>query len=218
MTGPAYSDRIIKVLSGSGIRTDEMIGRGIEFIDSIRDSARGQVVNTMNAQMGGVAPIFFQEIYVNKNDFIQEDECVYKVPCPEPIYDVNGRPFINWMGGSNWSCGDSFRIAKFRSELVGANRHHIIGRESLTRAFYDTNFRCWWVYRNDAVEDFSISQICAHPYQAPQYNIDTDTYPFPTDQDDRLMDIIIQKYFRTIQGPTDSIPNSQNDTQIAPRR
>lgn len=218
MTGPSYTDRIIKVLSGSGIRTDEMLGRGVEFIDSIRDSARGEVVNLMNTQFGGVAPIYFQEIYVNKDQFIQEDECVYKVPCPVPLYDVNGKPYINWIGGSNWNCADSFRVAKFRSELTGANRHYIIGRDSLTRAYYDTNFQCWWIYHNKSVDDFSISQICAQPYKAPQYNIDVDEYPFPMDQDDRLMDIVIQKYFRFIQGGLDVVPNSQNDTQLAPRR
>jgi hypothetical protein len=215
MTGPAYSDRIIKVLTGSGIRTDEMLGRGIEFIDSIRDSSRGEVINFMNVNFRGVAPIYFQEIYVSKDDFVQEDECVYKVPCPVPLYDVSGRPYINWMGGSNWTCADTFRIAKYRSELVRANKHHIIGRDSLTRAFYDTNFKCWWVYHNESVEDFSISQICAQPYKAPQYNIDSDEYPFPMDQDDRLMDIVIKRYFRIIQGQLDAVPNSQNDPQLA---
>ena len=73
-------------------------------------------------------------------------------------------------------------------------------------------------YNNNTVNDFAISQVCAAPYEAPQYNIDTDSYPFPTDQDDRLMEVIIARYFKVIQAPADSIPNSKNDTQLLQRR
>lgn len=217
MTGPALTDMIIKVLTGSGVRTDELQGRGNEFIDSIRDASRGEVANFMNTNFGSVAPIFFQEIYVPQDQWVQEDTCVYKIPCPKPIYDVYGSPYINQIGGSDWNCAGSFRISKFRSEIFKANRHYIIGRSELTRAFYDTNLSCWWIYRNESVNDFAISQICAEPYKAPQYNIDEDDYPFPMDQVDRLMDIVIRRYFRTIQGPMDVVPNSVNDTQIPQR-
>ncbi len=218
MTGPAYTDRIIKVLTGSGVRTDELQGRGTDFIDSIRDSARGEAINYVNVNFGSVAPIYFQEMYFNETDFIQESDCVYKIPCPKPLYDVYGRPYINQIGGSDWNCAGSFRISKYRSELFRANRHHIIGRNTLTRAFYDTNLSCWWIYRNESVSDFAISQVCAEPYKSPQFNINEDDYPFPTDQDDRLMDTIIARYFRTLQAPVDAIPNSRNDIQMPQRR
>jgi hypothetical protein len=218
MTGPAYTDMIIKVLTGSGVRTDELQGRGVEFIDSIRDGARGEVINFMNTNFGSVAPICFQEIYVPQDQWVQEDECVYKIPCPKPLYNVYGSPYINQIGGSDWNCAGSFRISKFRSEIFRANRHYILGREELTRAFYDTNLSCWWIYRNESVNDFAISQICAQPYQAPQFNVDEDTYPFPTDQNDRLMDAIIQRYFRVLQGVVDTVPNSRNDTQLPQQR
>lgn len=218
MTGPEYTDRIIKILTGSGVRTDELQGRGEQFIDSIRDSSRGEVINYMNLNFGSVAPICFQEIYVNKNEWEQEDECVYKIPCPQPLYDVYGSPYINQIGGSDWNCAEGFRISRYRSEVFRANRNHIIGRKNLVRAFYDTNMKCWWVYNNNTVNDFAISQVCAAPYEAPQYNIDTDSYPFPTDQDDRLMEVIIARYFKVIQAPADSIPNSKNDTQLLQRR
>lgn len=218
MTGPEYNDRIIKVLSTSGIRTDEMQGRGEDFITSIRDSARGEVINQLLIRGGSVAPIFYQEMYFSDEDMIQEDDCLVKFFCPPPLYKPNGQPWVEWVGGKNWSKDGRFRIASSRNELIDMNAHHIVGRSGLVRAFYDNSLQCWWVYRNKGATNFAVRQICASPYSVPEYNIDTDTYPFPTDQDDMLMDIVIKRYFRTIQGAIDSRSNSRNDNQQQPQR
>ena len=97
--------------------------------------------------------------------------------------------------------------------MIDKNAHHITGRSNLVRAFYDNAMACWWVYRNKGANNFAVRQICADPYKVPEYNIDKDDYPFPTDQDDFMMDIIIKRYFRTIQAPIDAKSNSRNDLQ-----
>jgi hypothetical protein len=213
MTGPEYNDRIIKVLTGSGVRTDELQGRGEDFISSLRDSARGEVLNQLYLRGGGVAPIFFQEMYFEEKDMIQEDDCVVKFFCPPPLYKPNGMPWVEWVGGKNWSRDSRFRVAVSRTDLIDKNAHHITGRSNLVRAFYDNAMACWWVYRNKGANSFAVRQICADPYKVPEYNIDKDDYPFPTDQDDFMMDIIIKRYFRTIQAPIDAKSNSRNDLQ-----
>jgi hypothetical protein len=217
MTQPAYVDRAIKVLTGSGVRTDELQGRGEDFILSLLNSARGEVINLLSVN-GRAAQVFYQEMYFAETDFVQESDCVFKIPCPKPLYDIQGFPYIGWVGGSDWNCADSFRIATSRSELRAANKHYIVGRSELTRAFYDTNMNCWWIYRNQSVNDFAVSQVNAEPHKSPFFNVETDDYPFPTDQDDRLMDLVVKRYFRELQGPVDAVPNSRNDTQIAQRR
>jgi hypothetical protein len=166
-----------------------------------------------------VAPIFYQEMYVTEDDYTQEDDCVLKIPAPVPLYKPDGLPWVEWAGGSDWNTNAFFRVVKNRREVIGANSHHIVGRKSLSRAFYDTNSKVWWMYRNNEVREFSIRQINAHPYESKEFNIEMDEYPFPTDQIDRLMDVVIKRYFRQLQGQQDLTPNSIDDRQLnAPRR
>jgi hypothetical protein len=219
MTGIELNDMIIRVLANSGVSTDELNGLQEGFINEIRDASRGEVLNFLFLNFRSVAPIFFQEMYVTEEDYTQEGDCVIKIPAPVPLYKPDGLPWVEWAGGSDWNTNAFFRVVKNRREVIGANAHHIVGRKSLSRAFYDTNSNVWWMYWNNEVREFSIRQINAHPYQSKEFNIETDEYPFPTDQVDRLMDVIIKRYFRYLQGQQDLTPNSIDDRQLnAPRR
>jgi hypothetical protein len=215
MTGSEYNDLIIRILANSGVRSDELDGLQENFISALRDSSRGEVLNQLYLRNNSVAPIFFQEMYFTDADYKQEGDCVYLFPCPNPLYRPDGSPWVEWVGGSDWNTSANFRVVKSRRELVGANKHHIIGRSDLIRAFYDTNSNVWWVYRNESVESFAVRQINARPYESKEYNIETDTYPFPTDMNDMLMDIILRRYFRQLQGQQDRVPNSIDDKQVA---
>lgn len=193
MTAREYTDLTKHTLTSAGFKSDDILGRGETFFNNIRDSARGEVVNYLNMNFGSISPMFYQEIYVSKEDWEQEDDCVYKIPCPIPLYDSYGKPYINKISGSDWNCADSFRISRYRSEIRNANKHYILGRENLTRVFYDTNFKCLWLYRAGDISDISISQVCANPTDVPAYNVELDQYPFPTDQNDLLFSFILNR-------------------------
>lgn len=218
MTSKQINDMIVRVLSSSGVSTDELDGLQDGFISSIRDASRGEVLNFLEINMKAVAPIFYQEMYFKEGDYIQEDDCVIRFFAPTPLYKVNGIPWVEWVGGSDWNNPVNMRVVKNRRELVGANAHHIVGRTSLSRAFYDTNLKTWWIYRNKEASEFAIRQINANPYESKEFNIDSDEYPFPVDQIDRLMDVILKRYFRVLQGQQDLIPNSVDDRQLNTNR
>lgn len=207
------NDMIVRVLSNSGVSTDELDGLQDGFISVIRDASRGEILNALALQFKAVAPIFYQEMYFSESDYTKEDECIYLIPSPAPLYKANGTPWVEWIGGADWSSPADFRVAKSRRELVAANNHHIVGRKELVRAFYDTNSEIWWIYSNKNISQFAVRQINARPERSKQYNIDQDLYPFPTDQIDKLMDIIIKRYFRHLQGVQDRVPNSIDDRQ-----
>jgi hypothetical protein len=215
MTGPAINDYIIKALSGTGIRTDEMQSLREDYVSRMRDGARGTIINQAYLMNGKVAPIYYQETYASSEDWIQEDKCVYKFPAPSPLTNPEGLPYVEWIGGSDWSCDGRFRFAQSRAALVMANSHHIVGRSSLTRAFYDNNNNLWWIYRAEDVSDFAVRQVCNNPYEVKEYNIDSSEYPFPTDQLDRLMEEIFKLYYRSRENArTDLVPNSREDSKI----
>jgi len=219
LTGPEYNSKIIKVLNANGIETDEAQGRSDEFITSIRDSARGEVINQMYLLNRAVSPAFYQEMYVQEGEYVPVGNCIYQFACPHPMYRVDGQPWVEWIGGSDWSAPSAFfRVASSRKELVDKSTHHILGRKTLVRAYYDNAMGYWWVYSNKATVNFSVRQIFASPYDVPGFNRDKDPYPFPSDQDNRLMDAIIRMYYRILQGPSDSTSNSRNDAQLNPPR
>lgn len=218
MTGPEVTDFLIKYLAGTGVRTDEMQNLRSDFVDKIRDAARGQIVNMQYLKSGTVAPIFYQETYCHESDWIQEKDCVYRFPAPAPLTNPEGWPWVQWIGGSDWTCEANFRFAKSRQGLIYANNHHIIGRKSLVRAYYDNSMNCWWIYRNEATKDFAISQVCINPYEIKEYNIDKDNYPFPNDQMNLLTEIVNKLFFRYLREPADMVPNSRNDNQQVVRR
>lgn len=219
LTGPEYNSKIIKVLNANGIETDEAQGRSDEFISSIRDSARGEVINQMFLLNRAVSPMFYQEMYFTEDDYVKDGDCVVQFKCPPPMYKLDGSPWVEWIGGKDWNSQSArFRLAASRAEVVNKSTHHILGRKQLVRAFYDNAMGYWWVYSNQGTVNFAVRQICATPYDAPNFNINTDPYPFPSDQDNRLMEAVIRMYYRILQGPSDSISNSRNDAQLNPVR
>lgn len=218
MTQPQYVDLTIKILSNSGVRTDEMQGRGEQFITAILNSCRGEALNLLAQKGGGVAAAFYQESYFSESDMISEGDCIQRFFAPPPLYKMSGEPWVEWIGGKDWSRNTKFRRAKSRSELVDMNAHHIVGRQQLVRAYYDNAMGCYWIYRNKGAKNFALRQIFAEPEKNKEYNIDTDPYPYPQDQNDLLMDLILQRYFKPIQGAVDATSNSRNDAQIIPRR
>jgi hypothetical protein len=218
MTQPQYVDLVIKILSGSGVRTDEMQGRGENFIGEIINSCRGEALNLLAQKGGGVAAIFYQESYFTEADMKDEGDCIQRFFAPAPLYKMSGEPWVEWIGGKDWSRNTKFRVANSRSALVEMNAHHVVGRKQLVRAYYDNAAGCFWIYRNKGAVNFALRQIFADPTQCKEYNIDKDPYPYPTDQNDLLMDLILQRYFKTLQGGVDATSNSRNDAQIIPRR
>jgi len=218
MTQPQYVDLAIKVLSGSGVRTDEMQGRGENFIGAILNSCRGEAVNLMAQKGGGVSPAFYQESYFTETDMISEGDCIQRFFAPPPLYKTSGMPWVEWIGGKDWSRNTKFRLAASRSALVDMNAHHIVGRSEQVRAYYDNVSGCYWIYRNKGAVNFALRQIFAEPQLCKEYNIDRDPYPYPADQNDLLMELVIGRYFKVIQGAVDSTSNSRNDTQILTQR
>ena len=219
LTGPEYNSKIIKVLNANGIETDEAQGRTDEFITTIRDSARAEVINQMFLLNRSVSPAFYQETYITPDQLEDEGDCIVRFKCGTPLYKLDGQPWVEWIGGQDWSKSSSqFRTAFSRAELVDKSTHHILGRKSLVRAYYDNAMGYWWVYNNKGAENFAVRQIFSSPYDVKEYNIDTDPYPFPADQDNRLMEAVIKMYFRILQGPSDATSNSRNDIQLNPQR
>lgn len=218
MTQPQYVDMVIKVLSGSGVRTDEMQGRGENFILALMNSCRGEAINLLWQKGGGVAAAFYQEDYFTESEMIQEGDCIQRFFAHSPLYKPNGEPWVEWIGGKDWSRNTKFRRAKSRSELVDMNAHHIVGRQELVRAYYDNAMGCYWIYRNKGAKNFALRQVYAEPAQCRSYNVDSDPYPFPQDQNDLLMELIVTRYFKVLQGAVDATSNSRNDVQILNKR
>jgi len=202
------------VLSGSGVRTDEMQGRGENFILSLLNSCRGEAVNVLAQKGGGVSPAFYQEDYFTESEMEQEGDCIMRFFSNPPLYKLSGEPWVEWIGGKDWNRNTKFRLAASRSALVNMNAHHIVGRSELVRGYFDNTLNCWWIYRNKGAKNFAVRQIYAEPQLCKTFNVDVDQYPFPQDQYDLLMELLLNRYFKFIQGGVDSKSNSRNDTQM----